>query len=64
MTDNGTTLVPARLDGRTWSLSFTPARGQRSMYFTSPAGFTVVVTGNATWAELRELAASLRPAAG
>jgi hypothetical protein len=31
------------------------------MYFTSPAGFTVVVTGNATWADLRELAASLRP---
>ena len=39
----------------------TPSRGQRSMYVTSPAGFTVVVTGNATWAELRELAASLRP---
>jgi len=33
------------------------------MYVTSPAGFTVVVTGNATWAELRELAASLRPVA-
>jgi len=51
-------------DGRTWSLTFTPARGQRSMYFASPAGFTVVVTGDATWAELRELAASLRPVAG
>ena len=34
------------------------------MYVTSPAGFTIVVTGNATWAELRELAASLRPVAG
>jgi hypothetical protein len=56
-------LAPARLDGRTWNLSATPARGQRSMYVTSPAGFTVVVTGNATWAELRELAASLRPLA-
>jgi len=64
MTNNGTKLVPARLDGRTWSLTFTPARGQRSMYFASPAGFTVVVTGDATWAELRELAASLRPVAG
>ena len=36
MTNNGTKLVPARLDGRTWSLTFTPARGQRSMYFASP----------------------------
>ncbi len=34
------------------------------MYFTSPAGFTVVVTGDATWPELRQLAASLRPVAG
>jgi len=57
-------LAPARLDGRTWNLSATPARGQRSMYVPSPAGFTVVVTGNATWAELRELAASLREVAG
>ncbi len=64
MTNNGTALAPARLDGRTWSLSSTPARGQRSMYFTSPAGFTVVVTGNATWAELRDLVGSLRPVAG
>ena len=64
MTNDGTPLAPARLDGRTWSLSATPTRGQRSMYVTSPAGFTVVVTGNATWAELRELAASLRPVAG
>ena len=64
MTNDGTALAPARLDGRTWNLSATPARGQRSMYVTSPAGFTVVVTGNATWAELRELAASLREVAG
>jgi hypothetical protein len=64
MTNDGTPLAPARLDGRTWSLSATPSRGQRSMYITSPAGFTVVVTGDATWAELRELAASLRPVAG
>jgi hypothetical protein len=69
MTNDGTVLptsqlAPARLDGRTWNLSATPARGQRSMYVTSPAGFTIVVTGNATWAELRELAASLREIAG
>jgi Protein of unknown function (DUF4245) len=64
MTNDGTALAPAQLDGRSWHLSATPARGQRSMYVTSPAGFTVVVTGNATWPELRELAASLRPVAG
>jgi len=63
MTNGGTPLGPSRLDGQAWSRSATPARGQRSMYVTSPAGFTVVVTGNATWAELRELAASLRPVA-
>jgi hypothetical protein len=64
MTNDGTPLAPVRLDGQIWSLSVTPSRGQRSMYATSPAGFTVVVTGNATWAELRELAASLRPVTG
>jgi len=63
MTNNGTPQSPIRLNGRTWSLSATPSRGQRSMYVTSPAGVTVVVTGNASWAELRELAASLRPVA-
>ena len=56
-------LAPVRLDGQAWNLSSAPSRGQRSMYLTSPAGLTVVITGNATWAELRELAASLRPVA-
>jgi hypothetical protein len=64
MSNDGTPLAPARLDGQTWNLSATPSRGQRSMYVTSPAGFTVVITGDATWAELRQLAASLRPVAG
>ena len=63
MTNDGIALAPARLAGQTWSLSSAPARGQRSMYLTSTAGFTVVVTGNASWAELRELAAALRPVA-
>jgi Protein of unknown function (DUF4245) len=63
MTNGGTALAPASVDGQTWRLSATPARGQRAMYRTSPAGFTVVVTGNATWAQLRALAASLRPVA-
>ena len=61
MTNGGTPLAPTRLDGQTWRISSTPARGQRSMYRTSPAGFTLVVTGNATWPELRQLAASLHP---
>ena len=63
MTNNGTALMPSPANGQTWNLSATPARGQRSMYRTSPAGFTLVVTGNAGWAELRQLAASLRPVA-
>jgi uncharacterized protein DUF4245 len=68
MTNNGTARAsarpaPARLGGQAWTLSATPARGQRSMYVTSPAGFTIVVTGDASWAELRVLAASLRPVA-
>ncbi len=63
MTNDGTALAPASVNGQTWRLSATPARGQRSMYRISAAGFTVVVTGNATWAQLRALAASLRPVA-
>jgi hypothetical protein len=66
MTNDGnpySALAPARLDGQAWRPVSTPARGQRSMYLTSAAGFTVVVTGNATWAELRALASALRPVA-
>ena len=62
MTNSGTALPPSSVNGQAWNLSATPARGQRSMYRTSPAGVTLVVTGNATWPELRQLAASLRPA--
>jgi hypothetical protein len=61
MTNDGTALGPDRLAGRTWRLSSVPSRGQRSMSCTSPAGVTLVVTGNASWAQLRELAASLAP---
>ena len=63
MTNDGTALPPADLNGQTWRLNSPPARGQRSMYLTSAAGFTLVITGNATWAQLRELAALLRPVA-
>ena len=59
MTNDGTALAPLHLARQTWHLSSAPSRAQRSMYYTSPAGYTVVVTGNATWAQLRELAASL-----
>jgi len=61
MTNDGTALPPADLNGQTWRRSSAPARGQRSMYLTNAAGFTLLVTGNATWAQLRELAASLHP---
>jgi hypothetical protein len=65
MTNSGTALGPAQIAGLTWTLVSTPSRGQRSLYYTGVAGrFTLVVTGNATWAQLRELAASLHPAAG
>jgi hypothetical protein len=62
MTNDGTPLAPVRLAGASWNRSATPDRGQRSLYRTA-SGFTVVVTGNATWAELADLAAALRPAA-
>jgi hypothetical protein len=62
MTNDGTALSPVTLAGQAWHRVATPARGQRSMYRTA-AGFTIVVTGNTTWAELSELAASLRPIA-
>jgi Protein of unknown function (DUF4245) len=63
MTNGGTALSPVSVAGRIWQPVLTPSRGQRSLYFTSGEGFTVVVTGNATWAQLRELAGSLRPVA-
>jgi hypothetical protein len=63
MTNAGTVLPPVRLAGQAWNPVSTPSRGQRSLYYTTAAGRTVVVTGNATWAQLRELAASLQPAA-
>ncbi len=61
MTNDGTALAPLRLARQTWHLSSTPSRSQRSMYYTSSAGRTIVVTGNAPWAQLRELAASRHP---
>jgi hypothetical protein len=64
MSNAGVPLPPVRLAGRTWHLAFNAERTLRSMYYTSAAGRTVAVTGNATWAQLRQLAASLRPVTG
>jgi hypothetical protein len=60
MTNSGTVLGSAQVNGQRWTQSSTPSRGQRSLYVTRPGGVTLVVTGNATWAQLRQLAASLR----
>ena len=59
MTNDGTARPSIDLNGQTWSLSGTPSRGQRSLYLTGASGLVVVVTGNASWAQLRQLAASL-----
>ncbi len=64
MTNDGTVLPAIDLNGRAWSRSDTPTRGQRSLYRTGAAGLVLVVTGNASWAQLSRLAASLRPVTG
>ena len=62
MTNGGTARPPVTIGGRTWAASLTASRDQRSLAVTTAAGVTLVVTGNANWAQLRTLAASLRPA--
>ncbi|HEY2279948.1 MAG TPA: DUF4245 domain-containing protein [Streptosporangiaceae bacterium] len=62
MTNGGTAQPPVTINGRTWTPSLTPARDQRSLYLTTAGGVTLVVTGNAALAQLRTLAAALRPA--
>ena len=64
MTNSGTAAGTAQVSGETWTQSSTPARGQRSLYVTRQDRLTLVVTGNATWAQLRELASSLKPVTG
>jgi hypothetical protein len=61
MSSAGLPLPPIHLAGLTWHLAFNAERTLRSMFYTSATGRTVVVTGNASWAQLRQLAASLRP---
>ena len=59
MTNGGTARPAVTIGGRTWAASLTPARDQRSLAVTA-AGVTLVVTGTASWAQLRTLAGSLR----
>jgi hypothetical protein len=61
MTNGGTAQPSVTINGRTWTPALTAARDQRSLS-TTTAGVTLVVTGNASTAQLRTLAASLRPA--
>jgi len=61
MTNAGTAVPPVQVAGRAWRASVTPGRGQRSLYETDVAGATIVITGNASWDQLRALAASRRP---
>jgi Protein of unknown function (DUF4245) len=64
MTNSGTAQPPVTIGGRTWAASVTSGRGQRSLAVTTAGGITLVVTGNASAAQLRTLAASLRPQPG
>lgn len=63
MTNSGTPQAPVQAGNRTWNASENSERGQRSLALTSSAGVTLVVTGNASWAQLHTLAASLQPQA-
>ena len=62
MTNGGTARPPVTIGGQTWAASLTASRDQRSLAVTTAAAVTLVITGNANWAQLRTLAASLRPA--
>jgi uncharacterized protein DUF4245 len=61
MTNSGTPQAPVPAGGRLWNASENSERGQRSLALTTPAGVTLVITGNAAWSQLRTLAASLQP---
>jgi hypothetical protein len=63
MTNSGTPQAPVQAGNRTWAASENSERVQRSLALTTPAGVTLVITGNATWSQLRTLAASLKPQA-
>jgi hypothetical protein len=61
MTNSGTPQAPVQAGNRTWAASENSERVQRSLALTTPAGVTLVITGNAAWSQLRTLAASLKP---
>jgi Protein of unknown function (DUF4245) len=60
MTNSGTPAPTVRVAGLLWRASANTGRGQRSLYRTERNGSALIVTGNASWAQLRVLAASLR----
>jgi Protein of unknown function (DUF4245) len=61
MTNSGNLLAPVFYGGAEWARRWRPDKGQRSLYHSTPGGPTVVVTGNASWADLETLLGSLRP---
>ena len=61
MTNSGNLLPPAYYGTAGWARRWRPDKGQRSLYHSTPGGPTVVVSGNASWAELETLLGSLRP---
>ena len=61
MTNSGNLLPPAYYGAAGWARRWRPDKGQRSLYHSTPGGPTVVVSGNASWAELETLLGSLRP---
>lgn len=61
MSNGGTPQPQPPMAGRTWQALLDSGRNQRTLYRTGAAGSTLLVTGDATWTQLRHLAASLQP---
>jgi hypothetical protein len=61
MTNSGNLLPPVPYGGAEWARRWRPDKDQRSLYHSTPGGPTLVVTGDASWAELQTLLASLAP---
>ncbi len=59
VTNSGDPEGTTEIDGRTWERRQRQSKLQRSLVLVEP-GMTTVVTGTASWSELRELAAALR----
>ena len=61
MTNSGNMLTPVSYGGAQWARRWRPDKDQRSLYHSTPGGPTLVVTGNASWADLETLLSSLLP---